>query len=331
MVDISPLVSIIVPIYNVEKYIGDCLDSLFSQTYKNLDYIFVNDNTPDRSIDILRDKITQYGLLDKVEIINNKTNIGLAGVRKIGIKAAKGDYITIVDSDDMLSVDAIEKMINCAIKNNADIVESNFYLYSDQGLSEYNRPSYSNKDIIICNQLSLKTAIALWSKLYKKELFSDVDNLFIVGSKNIEDYYATPVLYDRANTIAHLSDHIYYYRIDNVNSGSRNREWSKIKYLVIAVKHHEEFFANKHTVYYDNAIKEAKYYIIMNNYLKMSSDDKRKLSLLFPEIDSYVRNKGVKIWTVWWLIRHDYSFVVIFLSRLINLYSNIYGKLKTYL
>ena len=241
----DPLVSILCPIYGVEKYIGECLDSLFNQSCTNLEYVFVNDNTPDKSMEILTKKIQEYGLSDKVVIINNEKNVGLAGVRIECIKAAKGEFITIVDTDDKLSLDAIEKYVRCAISNDADIVESDLFLYSPEGIKEYRRPEFKDKDDLICQQLSINIPIALWSKLYKRELFYDVDNLFIVGSKNIEDYYATPVLYDRANKISHLCECAYYYRIGIEGSGSKNKSWSKIESLYTAITHHEKYFSSR--------------------------------------------------------------------------------------
>lgn len=327
----TPLVSIVVPIYNVQEYIGECVDSLFSQTYRNLEYVFVNDNTPDSSMDILSNKITQYGYTNKVKVINNSTNVGLAGVRIIGIKAAKGDYISIVDSDDKLSLDAIETMVDCALTNNADIVESDFYLYSNNGVNYYKRLDYTTKDEIICDQISLRTAVALWSKLYKKELFYDVEKLFIVGSKNIEDYYATPILYDRAKTITHLSDYTYYYRIDNINSGSRNKEWSKIEYLDIAVKHHESYFLYRKNSLFNDAINEAKYYIIINHYFLLSSKDKKRLSHLYPEIDMYVRKKGLLNSMDWWLIRRNYDTALKIFIGIRTRFLHLYHIVKTHL
>lgn len=316
MIEDKPLVSILCPVYGVENYIGECLESLFNQTYSNLEYVFVNDCTPDRSMEILKDKMEEFGVSDKVTIINNEKNIGLAAVRIECIKAAKGDYITIVDTDDKLSLNAIEKYVESALENDADIVESNYYMFSSIGQSVYSRIITNNKDAIVCSQIALKTSVALWSKLYRRCLFNNVDELFIVGSKNIEDYYATPVLYDKANKISQITEPLYYYRIDNVQSGSRNKKWDKIASLNLAVKHHEDYFKKNPGSDYINALNDVKFYIIKSNYTKLSKDDNTRLSKCFLEIDDYVKEKNISDRFVWWMIRNDKQSMYLFFIRL---------------
>lgn len=105
-------VSILVPIYLVERYIKRCAISLFEQTYNNIEYIFVDDCTPDKSIEILNDIINKYPYRKQnIKIIHNKVNLGIAAVRNICIKNASGDFVIFVDSDDYLEKDAVEKLV----------------------------------------------------------------------------------------------------------------------------------------------------------------------------------------------------------------------------
>lgn len=108
----NPLVSILVPIYGVEKYIKRCAISLFEQTYKNIEFVFVNDCTRDSSISVLKDVVTEYPYLaNKVKIINHIHNKGLAAARNTAIKESSGDFVFHVDADDWLEKTAIESCV----------------------------------------------------------------------------------------------------------------------------------------------------------------------------------------------------------------------------
>ena len=110
-------VSILMPIYKVEQYLEKTLDSIFTQTYLNIEYVFVNDCSPDNSLTVLKDTISKYGIDDsKYTIINHKQNEGIAVSRTDCIANAKGDYVFFVDSDDWIEKDAVEQMVS-ATKN----------------------------------------------------------------------------------------------------------------------------------------------------------------------------------------------------------------------
>ena len=107
----KPLISILVPVYNVNLYIERCARSLFEQTYKNIEFIFVNDCTPDNSIDILKTIITSYPeVYDKVKIINHINNKGLSYARNTALQNATGEYIIHIDSDDFIDRNCIKEL-----------------------------------------------------------------------------------------------------------------------------------------------------------------------------------------------------------------------------
>ena len=122
----NPKVSIIVPVYNVEKYIKKCASSLFEQTYPNIEYIFVNDASTDNSLDTLK-HIAKNNLHQHITIVENKHNSGSSATRNNAINIATGEYITFCDSDDWVEPTAIEEMVNTMISHNADIVVTPFY------------------------------------------------------------------------------------------------------------------------------------------------------------------------------------------------------------
>ena len=129
----NPLVSILVPVYNVEQYIERCARSLFEQTYDNLEYIFVDDCTPDKSIQILERVLAEYPQRrEQTKIIHHDRNRGLAAARNTAVENCSGVFLTHVDSDDWIEFNAVELLVNKQQENDADIVSSNtFCQYSD--------------------------------------------------------------------------------------------------------------------------------------------------------------------------------------------------------
>ena len=111
-------VSILVPVYGVERYIENCAVTLFEQTYENIEYVFVNDSTKDRSMEILHEVMERYPLRrDNVHIITHEVNRGLGAARKTALLNATGDFVMHVDSDDSLSLDAVEMLVDKAIQD----------------------------------------------------------------------------------------------------------------------------------------------------------------------------------------------------------------------
>ena len=114
-----PIISICIPVYNVEKYVGRCLESILSQSFKDIEIVIVNDCTPDKSMDIVR----HYAEVDsRIKIVEHDINHGLMMARRTGYMAAMGEFITFCDSDDTMPVGALESLYNKAIQTNADIV-----------------------------------------------------------------------------------------------------------------------------------------------------------------------------------------------------------------
>ena len=113
----NPKVSIVIPIYNVEKYLRQCLDSVINQTLKDIEIICVNDGSPDRCEDILKD----YAMLDRRIKVINKVNGGLSSARNAALPVAQGEYVFFLDSDDWLSLDCIENLVKDMLRSKADI------------------------------------------------------------------------------------------------------------------------------------------------------------------------------------------------------------------
>ena len=136
-----PLVSILIPVYGVEKYIERCARSLFEQTYANLEFIFVDDRIPDHSIQLLENVLTMYPhRLKQVKIIKHSKNEGIAVVRNTAISNATGDFIFFVDSDDYIETDTISALVNEQNLTNADIVSGKMLINENGMDSRYVEP-----------------------------------------------------------------------------------------------------------------------------------------------------------------------------------------------
>ena len=176
--------SVIVPIYNSEKYIKKCLDSLVNQTFKNIEIILVNDGSTDNSEDIIK----QY-LKDKRIIYLKKENGGQASARNLGLSKAKGDYISFIDSDDYVDLDMFEKLNECAFDN--DIILSDYY-YTKENQDNYVKLFNGNAGNII-NTDYWKFDTCPWNKFYKKSFLIENNFSFPEGIM-YEDYASIPTL-----------------------------------------------------------------------------------------------------------------------------------------
>lgn len=170
-------VSIIVPVYNTEKYLRRCLDSLVNQTIEDIEIIVINDCSPDNSKEILKEYEKKYK--DKIKVFHNKTNKGIGYNRNYGIKKATGEYIGFVDSDDWVNETMYDKLYKKAKEDNLDLVLCNFHkmLEKENNLEEIdaNEISYfKNTNLKQTPNLLLDVELAPWNKLYKKELIKEI-------------------------------------------------------------------------------------------------------------------------------------------------------------
>lgn len=202
-------ISILVPIYNVAPYIEPCLRSLFEQTYPNIEYIFVNDCTQDNSMEILERILTEYPQRkEQVKIFHHQINRGLAAARNTAIDNANGEYVMIVDSDDYMTLNAVEVMYNAALQTQSDIVIGQM-LAVIKGRIESRKFSTDSTPTPINNKDIPYLRLSLWGKIYKRELFTDIR--LVEGIDFGEDAAFTPKLYYYAKKIIVINKVVYYY------------------------------------------------------------------------------------------------------------------------
>ena len=223
---LRPVVSVVVPVYNVEQYIERCMVSIQKQTYKDLEIIVVDDCTPDKSIDLVKNLQNND---DRLRIITHDKNLGLMRARQTGYKAATGDYITFCDSDDYLPEDAIESMYNESIKTKADIVSGNLKYIKSDGTSEiwsstlnYGQDKHAAMKSLLMHELRHN----LCSKLFKATLLQNYEYQTFDHFTNGEDGCLFYQVVLNMNKIVHIDKNVYYY-MQNTESSSQVRYGDK--------------------------------------------------------------------------------------------------------
>ena len=231
----NPLVSVVIPVYNVENYLRQCMDSVVNQTYCNVEIVCINDGSPDRSIDILR----EYEQKDKRIKIIEIENQGLSGARNVGTAYCTGDYLLYLDSDDWIDLDTVEVALKAATEYNVDIVLWNYvkeYLQSSQPVMVFNKETLFLDDYnrlyrrlvgLTGDQLqhpeqcdSISTA---WGKLYKMSIIKE-HNIKYVDTKIIgtEDLLFNAEVFKYCTSAVALSNTFNHYRKSNASSLTRN-------------------------------------------------------------------------------------------------------------
>lgn len=205
----KPLISIIIPIYNVENYIGKCLESVIKQTYKNIEIILIDDGSNDNSKKIC----DEYSKKDSRIIVIHKDNEGVSIARNTGLSIAKGEYIGFLDADDYIEYDMYDFLLNSLIKNNADIASCS---YNKVFEDKVEKGIGFDKNLILNNSEAIKYTInkdvlfpSVWLKLFKKECIKNIK--FESTIKISEDYLFCFNAVCNCNKYIHLGQAKYNY------------------------------------------------------------------------------------------------------------------------
>ena len=208
------LISIVVPIYKVEKYLPKCIDSIINQTYKNLEIILVDDGSPDRCGEIC----DEYAKTDRRIKVIHKENGGASDARNVGIDIANGEYLGFVDSDDYIVSDMYEKLYTALKKSNSDMSICNVrYTWENNEHGESNcslniKDEVLSGEQILCEKMVKPNSwgfVVPWNKLYKINLF---DGVRYPKEKRTEDEFIIHELLMQCDKIVTITDELYYYR-----------------------------------------------------------------------------------------------------------------------
>ena len=250
---IYPRISIIIPIYNVNKYLRECLDSIINQTLKTIEIICVNDGSTDNSLEIIKEYI-----YDNRIIIINKNNSGYGDSMNQGLNIASGEYIGIVESDDFIDINMFENLYKITKKGDIDIIRSNFYLYWEKNKKEaLNFKILKNLYNKIFNPMELQNIFlvqpSIWAGIYKK-LFLIKNNIKFLttpGASYQDTSFFYKTLY-KANKIFCTKKAFYYYRQTNSNSSVNNNTLNKVIFAHIELNEIEKFIKKDIKLYNKN-------------------------------------------------------------------------------
>lgn len=281
-------ISFIVPIYNAEKYLEECINSLLLQTYENIEIILIDDASTDKS-GIICD---EYSSKDSRVKTIHTSHVGVAECRNIGIKEASGDWIAFADSDDYVDVTLCEKAMTEASENVVDIIAFGFCkVYpdgkTDKYIYEYEDKVFEKSDAInaLCDEYF---GSYVWNKIIKKECFEGI--LFPKGQV-FEDLGTTYKIFEKANAICYLDSSLYYYRqhgnsIMHVMSMQKGYDQFQMRYAQAS------FFKEKYPKAYDGSL-EGLIRSAVTYCLYFYDKREKPYAELYKKADEIVRTKRV--------------------------------------
>lgn len=258
----APKVSILVPCYNVERYLHECMDSIVCQTLKDIEIVCLNDGSTDNTPNILK----EYAAKDERIVLIDKPNSGYGATMNIGLKAAKGKYIGIVESDDYIECDMFENLYNTAEKHELDLVRCLYTVHDEVQNQVYikNDTDYYTCDTVFCPKEQRNIffiAPAIWAGLYKKDFLAENDIRFLEtpGASYQDTSFAFKV-YASAARMMVLSKALHHYRINDNSSVTSPGKM----YYVCDENAEIKRYAKEHRIYED--LKEVMAFRMFGSY-----------------------------------------------------------------
>lgn len=261
-------ISVIVPVYNTEKYLSRCIESILVQTYTDFELILINDGSPDNCAQI----IEEYAQKDSRIITIHQHNQGLSAARNAGIDIAKGKYITFIDSDDYVYSEYLEQLVSVAERNNADISICGTVRFSDI-INPMIKNNFDGEKIITGIQAckfiydarrKKANYVIACGKLYKKELFSKLR--YPVGKLHEDQFLTYKIMY-KARKVVEIGSCLYGYYVND--TGIMNSPFKVKRYDgVEALEEAEKFFEQEHECDITSMIREEKRFLIAQNSIR---------------------------------------------------------------
>lgn len=251
-------ISIIIPVYKVEDYLDRCVESAVSQTYRDLEILLVDDGSPDRCPAMCDNWAKRDG---RIRVIH-KENGGLSSVRNVGIQAATGDFITHLDSDDWLELNAIELLVAEQERTGADVVWGRALMHAPGSNTILGEPHYKNRhEWLLCySKLTGNIVMACWRRIIRRSMLLENDIHAIVGCNYAEDKVQMTQIAYYAKSFSSIDDVVYHY--NRLNEGSLTAQNRKAFFNIEAFNEElgsilwiENFYADKEKEYHDEVIK----------------------------------------------------------------------------
>ena len=290
----QPKVSVVVPCYNVERYLPQCMDSIINQTLKDIEIICVNDGSTDSTLRILQ----KYAEKDKRIKIIDKANSGYGASMNKGFSEASGEYLGIVESDDWVEPDMFENLYNLAKSNDVDVVKSNFYFYwSKPKIINIKKDLFSKieKGEIIFPQSNIeifRMMPSIWSAIYKRDFIKNNNIKFLeTAGASYQDTGFNFKVWAVASKVVFTDKAYLHYRQDNEQSSINN----KGKAFVICSEFEEiNNFLDKNSLKLKDFLQRVKYDCYLWNLKRIDSSFKADFfNVFFQEFQKAYRNKEI--------------------------------------
>lgn len=285
-------VSVIIPIYNVSRFIEHCAESLMRQTLNEVEYIFVNDATPDNSMELLQGVIERYqARKSHVKIVEHKQNKGLPAARNTGLAVAGGEYIFHCDSDDYVEPDMLEVLYDNAKEKDADIVWCDWFLTFEKNERYMTQPSYDTPMDALKGMLGGAMKFTVWNKLVKHSLYIDNDITFPTGYGMGEDM-TMMMLFAHASKVHYVPKALYHYVKLNATAYTQTyseRHSIELKYNVQRIS---DYLIDKFGKSLDKEIAFLKLAVKFPFLISADSEKYRLWSEWFPEANDYIQHNG---------------------------------------
>lgn len=242
-----PKVSVIVPVYGVAKYISRCASSILSQTLDDLEILFIDDCTPDNSIEILKNTIAKFPeRADAVRIIKMTSNGGQAAVRRRGIIEASGDFIIHCDSDDWVDSNLYELMYNEAIRSDADVVVCPIRdEYQNGGHTRPSRSLPASCNDVVCNWWRDSVGMFCWNKMVRRRIYTVHDIKPFIGINMWEDNGLMLRVFYHAGRLSQINGAVYHYNRANVNAMTSGYGRNAVDQMIKCASLLADFFDSK--------------------------------------------------------------------------------------
>ena len=284
-------ISILVPVYNVERYLNQCLNSILQQTFRDFEVICINDGSTDHSLEIIKSFIAK----DKRFKLIDKINTGYGHSMNQGLFHCQGEYISIIESDDYIKPDMLERLYTVAKENNLDVARCNYYIFSKFSKklnNDYIRDILANKVLKPLNHIKIfYQPPSIWVNLYKREFIDKYKIRFLeTAGASFQDTSFVFKVYALCKRFMFINEALLYYRIDNDGSSINN----KSKAFCVCDEYQEILkFTKVHPQIYD----KIKYHIPVLRYNCYRWN--------FLRIDPSLRKSFLKSWQK--DINKDYS------------------------
>lgn len=274
-----PVVSVIIPIYKVNSFVEKCCRSLMSQTFEDVEFIFVDDASPDESIDIVSNVIKEFPNRN-TQIIRHEINMGLPSARNTGLKRATGDFILHIDGDDWIEPDMIEALCSTIISTNADLAYCDFFLTYEDYERKMLNPSFNSADDLLKRGFLAGTMkYNVWNKLVRRSIYTENKIFFPDGHAMGEDMTMIMVA-ACCEKVVHVDKPLYHYVKTNAQAYSKNISKKNLSDTIFNVNRIESFLKD----YYGNKLTQE-----LNWF---------KLSIKLPFLITSDRSQH-KLWKEW--------------------------------